>query len=689
MITLSDRGVRVRLRSFRCGDISTVGGRATFPMTTLNYAVALRPIRYWIKDMKKTLSLSALMLMTTAPVFAQDAILLEEIVVNATLTPTEAWKTASSVSEITDADVDTATSTSMNQILNSTAGFSVTQGGGAGSVTSVSLRGMTSEYFTVTRDGIDISDPSATKTKFEGFGALTTNAIESVDVLKGAQSALYGSSAIAGVVGIKTLDLENAVDGTTQSIDFGIGSNNTQAGTYKLIQRGDRLSLGLAASMFKTDGITAAAPTSMQSTTGTENTEKDGFESKSLTLSGEYQLSESIKIGATAFYQEDRADFDEFYTDDTNWVYGVFDGTTDEYSKNKTTGARVFTEINRGNWDHKIALSFFDTDRFSTSPTGATNNPDFAASTVNMKADRQTLSYLATGKISNNLTLSFGADTKQETAKGDTIVSGSKSATTTGVFVEAQYQATEKLALVANIRNDVHSDFGTFQSYRLNAAYKLSDATVIRGSVAQSYRAPALSELYGIYEGSYPTDGNPDLKPETFTSFELGVDHYFAGGAKASLVMYETEFKDRINWAYGFPRSTYENAAGAHAKGAEFALSLPMTSATTVDVAFSNNKILDTNGARLGRAAGTTSVVTLSHAFNDALSTKAQIVSASDHAQSSIEDYTVFNVSANYKLSDTMELYGNVENLSDYKYSTQSGYSMPGRTVFAGIRASF
>src|SRR6056300_1021106 len=180
--------------------------------------------------MKKTLSLSALMLITTVPGFAQDAILLEEIVVNATLSPTESWKTASSVSQVTAADVDTGTSTSLNQILNSTAGFSVTQGGGVGSVSSVSLRGMTSEYFTVTRDGIDISDPSATKTKFEVFGALTTNAIESLDVLKGAQSALYGSSAIAGVVGIRTLDLENALDGTTQSIDVGIGSNNTQAG---------------------------------------------------------------------------------------------------------------------------------------------------------------------------------------------------------------------------------------------------------------------------------------------------------------------------------------------------------------------------------------------------------------------------------------------------------------------------
>jgi len=639
--------------------------------------------------MKKTLSLGALMLMTTAPVFAQDTILLEEIVVNATLSPTESWKTASSVSQVTAADVDTGTSTSLNQILNSTAGFSVTQGGGVGSVTSVSLRGMTSEYFTVTRDGIDISDPSATKTKFEGFGALTTNAIESIDVLKGAQSALYGSSAIAGVVGIKTLDLENALDGTTQSIDVGIGSNNTQAGTYKLIQRSDRLSLGLAASIYKTDGITAAAPTSMQSTTGTANTEKDGFESKSLTLTGQYQLSNNIKIGATAFHQEDRADYDEFYTDNTNWVYGVFDGTTDEYSKNKTTGARVFTEINLGNWDHKFALSFFESDRFSTSPTGATNNPDFAASTVKMKADRQTLSYLATGKVSNNFTLTCGAHPKQETAKGDTIVSGSKSATTTGVFAEAQYQATEKLSLVANIRSDVHSDFGAFQSYRFNAAYKLNDATVIRGSIAQSYRSPALSELYGIYEGSSPTDGNPDLKPETFTSFELGVDHYFAGGAKASLVMYETEFKDRINWAFGFPRSTYENVAGARAKGAEFALSLPMTAATTADLAFSNNKILDDDGARLGRAAGRTFVMTLSHAFNDKLSSKAQIVAASDHAQSSIDDYTVFNVSANYILSDTIELYGSIENIGDYVYSTQSGYSMPGRTVFAGVRASF
>ena len=644
--------------------------------------------------MKKTLSLSAALLMSTTPVFAQDAILLDEIVVNATLAPTEAWKSATTVASVSSEDMSRATSSALTNSLAQLGSFSKTQPGGMGSVASVSLRGMTGEYIAVTRDGIDVTDPSGTKTAFQYFGSLTSNSISSIQVLKGAQSALYGSSAIAGVVSMNTLDLDAAKDGMHHNVDLGFGTNQTIAGSYKFTHSSDRLSLGLAASSYRTDGISAASTHSVDHSTGNKNSERDGFESTSISVAAKYALTDTITVGATAFQDDMKNDFDEWFTDENgtpfDWsddINGPIDGSPDERATAKSTGGRVYADMNVGNWNHVVALSQLTTERKSISPD--VKGPDSEPYSTGFKGERESLSYVATGKIAQNLTVTLGADTKRETSSGDAVIDGSKSVTTNGVFAEVQYQPTENWSILANVRQDDHSLFGTFQSYRLNTAYKLTDTTVIRGSVSQSYRSPSLSELYGDYPGEYPTIGNPKLKPETSKSFEYGLDQYFQGGAVASFVFYETEIRDRIEWSWGFPQSTYDNLAFARARGAEMSFTAPVGDNTKLKLAFANNTMVDLSGKRIGRAAGQTTSVTVSHDFSDKLSGTVNLLSASDHASAATDDYTLLNVSANYQITDTLSMYANVENLNDVQYQTEADYSSPGRTIFAGIRASF
>jgi vitamin B12 transporter len=677
-------------------------------MTTLNSAVDLRPIRYWIKDMKKTLSLSAIMLMTTSPVFAQDAILLEEIVVNATLTPTEAWKSGATITRIDQTTLDNSGSTSIASTLKATPGVSMTQSGTIGGVGYLSIRGLGAAYVAVQKDGIDVTDPSSLKTQYNNFSSLSTNDVAAVEILKGTQSAIYGSSAIAGVVNVSSLDLDAAPAGQRQIVDLSFGTNNTTSGRYTYTNVTDRFSLGFAASGYKSDGLSSASTRLVDHSTGKNNSEADGFDSTSFTVAATAQLTDKVKIGATVIKENSTFQYDEWYTDDNDTVWtpaydendsstyywlddvsGPVDGTTDEYGTRDAIGARVFAEYSMGSWVHRLNITGYEIKRFATSPT--VSGPDSESITNTFKGSRNTIQYIASGSLAANMDASFGIDTKRDTSVGSSVLSGEKSTTTNGIFAEVQYQPTENWSIVANLRQDTHSDFGAFTSSRLATAYKVTETTVIRAQKSTGFRAPSIDELYGNYpNGSYPTAGNPNLKPETFETTEVSLDQYLDNGGRLSITLYETLFSDKIDYVYGNPNS-YDNKSKAKTTGTEIALAFPLSDMTRFGVALSNNSSENVSG---NRAAGRSVSMTLDHRFTDKLSASAQMLSVADQPYDGLnggarEDYQIMNVSAAYQVNDQLSVYGKVENIADYAYETEVGYSSPRRMIAAGIRASF
>lgn len=658
--------------------------------------------------MKKTLSLSALLLMSTAPVFAQDAILLEEIVVNATLAPTEAWKSGATLTRFDQSMVTNTGSTSVVSMLKSAPGVTMTQSGTMGGVNYLFVRGLGAAYVSVQKDGIDVTDPSSIKTQYNNFSGLSTQDIASLEILKGTQSALYGSSAIAGVVNIASLDLENAPAGQSQNIDLSFGTNNTTSGSYRYTNVNDRFSVGFAASGFKTDGQSSAATRLIDHSTGQNNSEKDGFESTSFTVSAMAQLTDTVKVGATVIKESSEYEYDEWYTDDkdTGWtpaydpadpstyywlddIAGPVDGTHDERGTRDAIGARMFAEYSMGNWVHRLTATTYEIKRFSTSPT--VTGPDSDPRTNTFKGSRNTLQYIATGALRSNLEVAVGVDTKRDTSQGSSVLDGKKSTTTTGVFAEMQYQPTENWSIIANLRQDSHSEFGAFSSYKLATAYKITDSTVLRAQKATGYRAPSIDELFGNYpDGSYPTVGNPDLKPETFETTEVALDQYLENGGLVSITLYETLFSDKIDYVFGFPNS-YANKSKAKTQGTEIALSFPLSDMTRFGMAFTNSRSENVSGSR---AAGRSMSMTLDHRFTNKLSASAQVISVADQPFDSLnggarEDYQIMNISASYNINDTLSVYGKIENLADYQYETEFGYSSPRRTVTAGVRASF
>src|SRR5213080_5363935 len=159
----------------------------------------------------RRVSVSTLLACSILPVWAgsgaqaaADAEALQLIVVTATRIPTPEAELASSVTVVTADEIAAQQQRTFADVLRNIPGLNVVQQGGPGSVTSVFMRGTSSNHSKVLVDGIDVGDPSNANAAFD-FGQLLTADIERVEVLRGPQSGLYGSDAIGGVINVITL----------------------------------------------------------------------------------------------------------------------------------------------------------------------------------------------------------------------------------------------------------------------------------------------------------------------------------------------------------------------------------------------------------------------------------------------------------------------------------------------------
>ena len=206
---------------------------------------------------RATLPILAAIAATPAVAQAQDTgvYFLDEITVYANTSEIELSRSGSTVEVATQEDIQNSGALTVHDFLNTLPGISVTANGGIGTTTSLRVRGSSGRYLGVYVDGIDVNDPSAPQIAFD-FGSLMADDVSRIEVLKGSQSARYGSEAIAGVINITT---NRATEpGTFHTVGAEYGSNNTSRVSYNLSQRGDRGGAAITFSHVKTDGFSAA-----------------------------------------------------------------------------------------------------------------------------------------------------------------------------------------------------------------------------------------------------------------------------------------------------------------------------------------------------------------------------------------------------------------------------------------------
>ena len=591
-------------------------------------------------------------------VAAQDAggdiIDLEEIVVFGGLLPTNLETTGTTI-DIAESEDLTIEGLGATAALSGLPGISVTSNGGLGTQSSLRIRGLGDAYVGVRIDGIDVTDPSSTQTRFN-FGTLTTGTISRAAVIKGSQSAIYGSDAIAGVVEIESWRPE--VDGFSGRATAEVGSFETYAGTLSFGYLDARAEFALSVGRTVSEGF-SARPT---------DNEDDGFEQSTANLFAAYQISDAIRVGVNALWADGTTEFDRSATD----ASGELDATR--------RGVRLFGEYQTGAWTHDLSFSRFETERF-----------DAGGFTQEFIGERDMVAYLATGQISPTLDLAFGADWTEERSSLD---GEDYDASNSAIFGEVKARPNSDVEVALTLRYDEYSDFDGQLSGRAALSYAFNEATTLRASIGTGYRAPSLYERFGPFAGSSALD------PESSRSVDFGIEHSYGDRGSVRATVFYTEIDDLIGFGTS-PNCLPSQSFGCYTqldgttetRGLELSGSYAFSDRLRLSGSYTLTEA-ETDGERLVRVPRHDLSLALEADVTDRLQLGMNVTRVADildgfGTPTPLDDYTVVDLSARFDITNTTSAYAAIDNVADVDYETVRGFSAPERTIRFGIETSF
>ena len=642
-------------------------------------------------------SASALALMMAAPaaLSQQIAFDLGEISVTATAEPLEEGRTGTSVEILNEAELSVPGDLQLSDALQRQTGVSILQNGPAGTSADVRIRGAQERYTAVYVDGIKVNDPSSTSGQYGNFGAFGIGAVAGVEVLKGSQSALYGGSAVAGVINVFTLPDLDGPEGITQRAHLMFGSYGTVAGSYSYAHNAGNWSTAFALSYAEADGFSAGDE-------NLGNTEDDGFRETRVSFGAAYQASETVRIGFNGFYSKADTEFDE------GTGTGPVDGTPgDETAEREEIGFRVFAEIETGAWTHDFALSYFNVDRTLVSATVAAGS--FSPFASIFEGERQRFDWQSSGRINDQLQLTFGGDYEKLISTSTSIPGGQAQTENTGFFAEALFTPNDQLDINATLRFDDNSQFGNETTGRLAVSYRPMPTLTLRGAFATGFRAPVASELFSAFpDPLYPFFGNPALAPETSQSIEIGFDYRFAPNAVFSATVFRNEIDNLIQFApcpvtidfvlFSCDPGTFSSLANVPGTttfdGVELQYEHAFSDQVALTFAYTYLDAATAAGALLPRVAEHEVFLGLDVAWTNRFASQLGVTHQSDRAPDTnpaqvLSDFTVVDLSFTYDVTDNAQAYLAIKNVFDEQYQQIAGYGTSDRAFFVGVRATF
>ena len=603
-------------------------------------------------------------LLLALPAAAQDlsdplAFDLGEIVFSAEAVPVGAGRTGASVTIVTEEELEDAPQTRVDEYLATLPGVSLRSNGPVGTQSALLIRGVPQQNLAVRIDGIDVSDPSGTQIAFD-FGTLTTTDVGRIEVLRGAQSARFGSEAVGGVVDVTSRRAR--ADGATQDALAEVGTHGTVRLSYGASWRGAGHEANVTGGYLRTDGFSAADEDD-------GNDEADGFEGARLSFSGRYALSEAAVLVLAGFAADARFDYDE------SAGGAVFDGTPDDVTEVDQGAARAAVEVAALGWEHTFEAQRFGIERRLTGTDG------FGAFDFGFEGTRTAAGWSAArgfGAGTLSLGLERTAERYEDTFGGDvdTVIDA--------LFAEYAFAPRDDLDLNLAVRRDDHSRFGGFTSARLAGAWRVTEATTLRASLSNGFRAPSPYELLG------PFVGNDALREEESVSAEAGVEHDFGPGSVRATV-FRTEVEDLIDFDFGGAGLYVQRGGTVTREGVEVEADYAFAGGALVSGNYTyvhggGDAVLLSSGFRVGFPRHA-----LAARLDLPLGERARVGLSALHENGRPEtgDYTLLGASASYEVAPGVEGFVRVENLGDVEYQTIRGYGTSDRAVFAGLRASF
>ena len=625
-----------------------------------------------------------------------SSVALSEVVVTADRVPEPIQRSGSAISVITREQLQTFNATSPVDALRNVPGLDITETGGPGATTNVRLRGANPGQTLVLIDGIRVNDPSGASGDFD-FATLLPTAIERIEVLRGPQSALYGSDAIGGVVNIIT----RAGGGEPH------GEFRTEAGQYGTITSSATAfgSSGPWSYSFSGGGQGSEGFSRYGYRIGQLERKFGSFEPDGFTRYGGYgrlgyDAGQGVKfeIGVLSFTQSDYA-----ASSSTLPRLVQATGPTRIFPDTPSAATRELTQIfarataEQGPLTQSLRVYANETDRTNEDVSYRTNQlprntTDILSEFLGRRVGTEYQGDLRFGTFG---TLTFGGRAESESASTYStsflptarprVGTLKAEQDTRSVFALYQLPIEERLILSLGGRHDEVAGI-SFDTWRASAAYLIPESgTKLRASGGTGGKAPTLFQLFS------PVNGTATLQPETSIGWDAGIDQIlFDGRLTASATVFANKLDNLINFDSVTQR--YFNTARAETSGLELegtAILWPdfvrLTGAYTylhaVDLA--THLTLQRRPEHVGRIGlGLTPLP--GWLIEPRVTVVARRFSGNNETQP-LPGYGRLDVYSEYRIDGTWKVFGRIENVTDTRYQEVLNYGTTGRALYAGF----
>jgi len=611
-----------------------------------------------------------------------EPIPLDEVVVTDSKFKLKRENSGKVITKISQKDLEKLKGKSIAEIINSTAGIEINGAkSNAGQNLSYNIRGGRNRQVLIIIDGIVVSDPSQIANDYD-LRLLNAEQVESIEILKGASSTLYGSGAATAVINIKlkaaSIEKVSANFMSTFGTNMSSRDNNYAVEDFRnaVSINGTLNKLSYLASFGNqfTNGLSAIA----------SGSEPDAFNSLNGNLKLGYTFSEAFKLNGYGSFDKFKADFDDGFA-------GI-DANNRSITNQYRFGIAPKYKYNNGSIKLNAAYNNVERQIESSFPTQFNAESYFADLYNRYNFNNRFYTVIGINAQQNEMesfAIPFGSAELEQSINPE-----EATFTIIDPYMNVVYTSGFGLSINAGARFNNHSEYGSHLVYSINPSFKKElNSGYIKGlaSYSTAYITPS---LYQLFEATY---GNLDLQPEENATIELGAEFSITNKTRISLVYFnrkETNFIDFVD--LGSFEYQYKNIDDSFvASGLELSADYYVTEKMKLNANATYTKVEDDLNLRipelkinasLNYSISEASFISLSYQYNDDRRDSVYNSTTFMNEDINLSNYSLLDLYLSHKIiKNKMTLFANLTNILNAEYQELYGYSTKGRNISLGF----
>ncbi|WP_375334201.1 TonB-dependent receptor plug domain-containing protein [Flagellimonas sp. C4] len=584
---------------------------------------------------------------------------LDEVVVSDSKFELKRENSGKTVIKITAEEMQRNQGRTVAEIINTKSGIEIAGSRGRdGDVLGVYARGGRGRQVLIIIDGVRVADPSTFSAEYD-LRLLSPSTIESIEIIKGAASTLYGTNAVTAVINITTKksskkkmagNFETSVgtNQTSEDQNYNIGSIQNSANVNGTL---GKFNYGVDFSNRYKSGLSAAV---------TPENEEDVFSNYSTNVRFGYQFTERFGVQLYGNQTKFRNEYDASLAEAPN------------VGKNEQQRVGVSSEFEYGKGSVHLNAAYTDYESMA--------NDTFGESTT--EGNNWVLDVYHKYVFGEQFHTILGVNY----IKDEAIFAEEVDFTIVDPYANVVYVSDFGLNLNAGARLNNHSEYGNHFVYNLNPSYVFDTNKgyiKLMGSYATSYITPNLTQLFGAF------GGNPDLEPEENTTIEAGVEFKLNNTLRISTVYFDRNETNAIGYDANF--TTINVADEIDANGVEVEATWLPLSNFRVNANYTFTERKGDNAIRIPKHKANVSVwyqfcestnASLSYAYTG----ERFDTDFSTFTDVALDPFSILNLSVQHELiKNKLNVFVNADNLLNEDYRELLGFTTRGRNFRVGL----